>query len=190
MDDKIKIRPILEELKGYLSVAPSPENKSRIFDAELWNQYNSAVDELNSLNDSHDFYEKFRLRPQNENINGHYRTVIKTQDYLSKLSGLIKRIQAEYFSDESNGSAVATTIINANQTQFQKQEQGIIVDLAMFIATRKSDYIEGTPERDFLNKLGETIKSANNIIDIIKSVFIVGKEFGLTLASILKIFGI
>lgn len=190
MENKTKVRPILAELKGYLSVAPNPEKSSRIYDAQIWNQYNSTIDELNSLTENN--YDKFRLRPQSEEMNRSYSTIVKVQDYVGKLSGLINRIQAEYFSDEQISSGTPNTVINANQTQFQNQEQkqSMIVDIAMYIAEKKAEHKEGSPERDFLNKFGEAIKGTNGITDIIKNIISIGVSCGLTLASLGKIFGI
>lgn len=187
MENKTKIRPILAELKGYLSVAPSPEKQSRIYDAQIWNQYNSTINELNSLSENN--YDKFRLVPQGEEMNRSYSTIIKTQDYVGKLSGLINRIQAEYFSDEPSFHGGPTTVINANQTQTQKQEQNMIIDLAMFVAENKSNHPAGTPERDFLDKFGTAIKNSNGITDIIKNMIEIGTSCGLTLPAISKIFG-
>lgn len=123
-------------------------------------------------------------------MNRSYFTIIKTHDYVGKLSGLINRIRAEYFSDEHLIPGTPTTVINANQTQFQRQEQNMIIDLVMFVAENKSNHPIGTPERDFLNKFGEAIKGTNGITDIIKNMIEIGKSCGLTLLAISKIFGI
>ncbi len=190
MDNKSNVRPILEELRGYLSVAPDPGKSRDIYDAQIWNQYNSAIDELNTLTGVD--YNKFKLQPQSEEINRSYFTLIKTQDYVGKLSGLINRINAEYFSDERNVTNSPNTTINTYQTQVQSQEQQqtMVVDMAMIIAEKKAGYPEGTSERSFLNKLGEALKGTKNISDIVKNIVEIGISCGLSLATIAKIFGI
>lgn len=188
MENKEKVRPVLAELKGYQSAAPDPEKGSRLFDDHFWKQYNSTIDELNTITGSD--YNKFKLQPQAEDWNGRYITMAKTQDYVSKLSGLINRVSAEYFSDEKSSISGPSTVINTHQTQSQSQQQSMVVDIAMFIAEKKSDYAKGTKERVFLEKAGEAIKETKNVTDIISTIISIATACGLSLPALAKIFGI
>jgi hypothetical protein len=190
MDEIIKkVRPLYSELRGYLAVAPDPDKKSRIFDANTWNQLNQTIDELNVA--TSEDYSKFKVQPFHEptSRDGASRTVIRTQDYCDKLSGLINRLQGKFFSEEQAPPTGSTTVINANQSQSQSQQQSIAVDLAMLVAERRGEYKTGTPERNFLDKLGETLKTAKGIKEIIQNILSIASATGVGIEVIKKVLG-
>lgn len=185
---KEQVLPIYNELQGYLSQAP--EKPGIIFEEEIWNQLNETVDELNVVTEKN--YNKFKAEVKTTNWNGQMRQTVDVQSFRIKLSGLISRLYGEYFSENQPPfSGAPSTIIHANQTQVQKQEQqqSVVVDLAMLVAERKSEYKPNSSERSFLDKLGETLKTVNNVKDIIFEIAKIAAATGVSLEFIKKIFG-
>ncbi len=183
-----KIRPLYSELRGYLSVAPEDHF---IFDemaVNLSTQLNSTIDELNVASNKN--YDKFKIQTRNEEWNRLSRTLIESLEYRNKLSGLISKLQGEFFSDEQTTPPGPSTVINAHQTQSQTQQQSVVVDIAMVIAEKRSQYAEGTPERTFLDKFGEALKSARGIQDILGSIFSLAISTRVGLEFLKKVFGL
>ena len=105
-----KIRPLYSELRGYLSVAPEDHF---IFDemaVNLSTQLNSTIDELNVASNKN--YDKFKIQTRNEEWNRLSRTLIESLEYRNKLSGLISKLQGEFFSDEQTTPPGPSTVIN------------------------------------------------------------------------------
>lgn len=184
---KDKIRPIYFELKGYLSQAPTTGS---IFDAAIWNQHNQTIDELEKVTGK--TYGKYKVEYKNISWNGAPRQVMESQQYRTKLAGIISRLHGEYFADESSPlEEMPNTVITTNQTQYQNQEQqqSVIVDMAMLIAEKKQDYEEGTPERNFLDQLGEALKKANSVKEIIGYIVNLASATGVGITFLKQIFG-
>lgn len=183
-----KIRPLYSELRGYLSVAPEDHYVFDDMAINLSRQFNGTIDELNVA--SGQSYDKFKVQTKNIEWNRSMQTVIESLDYRNKLSGLINKLQGEFFSDEQIASTHPSTVINAHQTQSQTQQQSIVVDIAMLVAEKRSQYADGTPERTFLDRLGEALKSARGVQDILNSIFSLATSTGVGLEFLKKIFGL
>jgi len=74
---KEKVRPIYEELQGYLSQAPTIKDVSYLRDAPLWQQFNRCFDELTSLTKND--LSRFKLNPSADDdsqyfLNTEYRS--------------------------------------------------------------------------------------------------------------------
>ncbi|OHA04241.1 MAG: hypothetical protein A3J58_01075 [Candidatus Sungbacteria bacterium RIFCSPHIGHO2_02_FULL_52_23] len=187
--DKVKnqIRPIYGELRGYLSVAPERENIYNETATNLSRQVNSTIDELNLVSDKN--YDKFKVHTNHQQLNGSYRTVLQSLDYRTKLSGLISKLQGEFFSDEQTLPTGPSTVIHTTQNQSQNQQQSVVVDLAMLVAEKRVAYPSGTPERNFLDKLGEALKASKGIQEILQSIFSIATSTGIGFEALKKIFG-
>ncbi len=190
MDELLKIRPIYKELRGYLEVAPNPEKKSRIFDLNSGEQLNRTIDELNGATNKN--YDKFKVHSFQEQgpTRSMYRNVIRTQDYVDKLSGLINRLQGEYPLEDQITKVAPTTVFNANQIQSQSQQQSIAVDFAILVGKRQGEFEVGTPERNFLDKLGDALKTAQGIKEIIQSILSIAGTFNISLEVVKRALGL
>jgi len=183
-----KVLPIYNELQGYLSQAPKKDSGS-IYEESIWKQFNQTIEELNSVTDSN--YDKFKVEVKISNLYNSQRQYIDLDSYRTKLAGLISRLYGEYFSEEQMPFSVTpNTIINTSQTQVQsqQQQQSMIVDIAMMIAEKKNSYEPQTPERDFLDKFGETLKTAKDIKEIITTLIHIATTTGVGLAFLKQIF--
>lgn len=182
---KEKIRPIYSELKGYLSVAPNIET---VFDSaavDLSKQFNDSIDELNTVTDKD--YNRFKITLRSIDWNQSYRNTIESLDYKTKISGLIYRLQGEYFSEEQSAQNQPSTIINASQSQFQNQSISLALDLQEKIINEISKYTEGTKERNFLEKLKLNLSTIKTAMDLLVIVLKIGGEFGLDTHTIHKL---
>lgn len=185
-DIQKKIRPIYSELRGYLSAAPS---ENTIFDksaTDLTSQLNGTIDELNTV--SLQNYDKFKVQPFSEDWNGHYRVVVKSLEYRNKLTGLIHRVQGEFFSEEQTVSTQPNTVIN--QTQSQSQSLAIVLELQEKIINEISKHEEGTKERSFLEKIKSVLPNVKTVTDILSSALKIGADLGLDPYTIHKLLGL
>jgi len=123
MASKEDIRPTYAELQGYLSQAPSEEKSGPIRDANLWNQVNETIDELNRI--SGEDYDRFKITPQRYE---HNRIPYLDKDtYRSKLGGLISRLHGIYFSDEvAPFSGIPSTVIIKSQKSKDKSQKLVV----------------------------------------------------------------
>ncbi len=106
------IRPIYTELQGYLSQAPNKDKVSTIYDANLWEHVNHAIDELGIA--SEEDYGHFKMIAQRS---GQRRIPsLNVDTYRTKLGGLISRLHGKYFSDEPGPfRGMPSTVISQSQ---------------------------------------------------------------------------
>ncbi len=124
MASKEDIKPIYAEFRGYLSEAPSGGKIDSIYDADLWEQVNQAIDELNRI--SGEDYNRFKITPQRTQHG--IRLSVEKDTYRGKLGGLISRLHGEYFSNELSplGGEPSTVI-----SQTQQQSQSFQIELLL-----------------------------------------------------------
>jgi hypothetical protein len=138
MTKKEDIRPIYQELQGYLSQAPGGDKIRLIYDDNLWKQVNQAIDELNSI--SGEDYNRFKMRTK-QIRQGREGTcnVVDVGTYRSKLGGLISRLHGKYFSDDvAPFSVMPSTVI----TQTQQQSQSIQVQMLLEFRDKITEKID------------------------------------------------
>ena len=91
-----EVKPIYFELQGYLSQAPEREH-GVIFEKEVWQQYNQAIEELEAVTNKK--FGRYKMHPGGSYQRGPGITV---QAYRTILGGLISRLHGEYFTDEAS----------------------------------------------------------------------------------------
>lgn len=181
-----RIRTIYAELKGILGQAP-PLAENVVYDKPaIWDHYNALVEKLSNETQNTD-YQRFKITPVP--WGGLGERAIYVEEYRSKLGGLIASLHSEYFHTESEPfSGTPSTVIQQNQSQSQQQTQTFVVDLAFRIAEAKSEHVEGTPERDFLDGLGEAIRSAKDFSDIMRTALDLASKTGVALSFVKSLF--
>ncbi len=193
---KEQVRLLYAELQGYLAQVPeSTATDVWSRDKRMWEQFNFIVSELEKITSVD--YSRFKINPDRRaegiSTNPHYYEAIRFSTYRAALGGLIARLHIEFFKDEEEPpfKTMPNTIINTTQNQYQSQEQqqSMVVDIAMIIAEKKAEYLEGTPERNFLDQLGNAIKKTKDVTDIVKTIMSVATACGITLPVLAKIFG-
>lgn len=180
---KEEIKIVYEELQGYLSQIPLHEIQSCIIDSASWDQINQSIDELNQLSGKN--YDRFKILP----TEGTSESFVRTITFRQKIGGLISRLHAEFFSDESKPfSGGPSTIISQNQNVQQEVKIEIINEIKDKIIEKIGKYSEGSKERTFLEKLKDNIKGVSNINGLILLVLKLANSVGLTVDKIRQIF--
>lgn len=186
---KDKIRPIYSELQGYLSQAPeATSGRERIYDdTSLVNQLNSSIQELEQLTQKD--YSRYKERIQITVWNRGTRQFFDLLSYRSKLGGLISRLYGEYFSDESAPfSGMPSTIINQHQSQSQTTHVQILLDFQSKIDKKIKAYKDDSKEKTFLEKVRGALSKVGNVTELFTLILRTGRDIGLTIDDILKIF--
>ena len=185
-NDREEIRPIYSELQGYLSQAPkSKTSGALIYGSTLWEQYNSAVIDLNNISGHN--YDRFKVTPHFE-INDFPRVEIDA--YRAKLGGLISRLHSEYFSDEAPPfSGMPSTVISQVQQQSQSVYVQMLLEVNSKIEQKLPEFPEGTKERKFLQKVKDSLSSIKDTVGLIALLVNTAKECGLSIDVLKSIFG-
>jgi len=181
---KEKIRPIYEELQGYLSQTPllkDPHDSSD--DSSLWEQYNQVIEELNNISDKN--YDRFRITPFS---GGDGYTFIRLLVYRNKLGGLISRLHGEYFSDEPTPfSGMPSTVITQTQQQSQSFQIQMLLEIQSKIDEKILKFDKDSKERGFLEKIKSSLASVKNVTELILLLLKTGNDIGLTVEQIFNI---
>jgi len=182
---KKKIRPMYEELKGYLSQIPLPKDSdSFISNSVIFDQFNKTIDELNTCSGKN--YDKFRIFPCYEEAN--YRT-FSLIDYRQKLGGLILRLHAEYFPDEPKPfGGSPSMVINQNQQQNQNVNLQMLLKVQGLIDKKLLREKEHSTKRKFLQKIKKSLPDVKDVIELIRLILPAANDIGLKITEIAEIF--
>lgn len=188
---KNKIRPIYRELQAYLAQAPAlTSNSGTTRDRTLWTNFNGLIDELNTVTGEN--WDRFKISDikhgQVTQRSTPYQYIL-VSEYRSKVNGLIERLYGMYFSDEpAPFGATPGTIINQNQSQNQVTHVQILLEFQSKLDEKLREYGDGTKEKTFLEKVKSTLSGIGNVADLVSLILRTGKDIGLTLEQISKIF--
>jgi len=180
---KEKIRPVYQELQGYLSQTPIPQAPyESIGDESIWNQLNQSIDELNEVTGKD--YSKFKVYASK----GMTGESINIAAYRSKLGGLIDRLHAEYFVDEPKPfSSTPTTIISQGQFQEQSTQVFMLLEVQEKILKRLSDENTTLEEKNFLKKLKENLGSVRSVVELIGLILSTARAMNINLDSLINL---
>ena len=183
--DKNTIRPIYQELQGYLSQTPTPENPHICMsEKRIWELYNGSIDSLNDATD--DDFDRFKVVPEGDRE----QQILNITVFRQTLGGLINYLHAKYFSDEpAPFSGSPTTLISQSQQQDQSQSVYIqfLLDIQSSIDKNIDQYDEGTKEKSFLEDLKRKLSTVNNITQIFSLILQIAQQYGLNPEEILKL---
>ena len=193
MADKQAVRPIYSELQGYLEHAPN-ENKHRtIFCEEIWNHYNTSIEELMSVTNQD--YNKYRLEELEFTVPNHLGALVRRsgmpQDlYRQKLSGIIARLHGEYFHDEpAPFESMPSTVIHQNQNQNQSVHIEFLLEMNNLINDKMNKAPEGTPEKKFLKKIRGGLSKVKNVGELLTLIMATGQSLNMSIEQLLSLFG-
>ena len=184
MTNKEEVRPIYAELQGYLFQAPKTNKINGIYDSNLWEHANQAIEELSKVSGKD--YSRFKMTPKRRQSG---RLCIDTDTYRAKIGGLISRLHAEYFSDEPDPfSETPSTVMS----QIQQHSQSFQVELLLQVQSKIDEQLHklepGDKKRSFLEKVKGALKSVRNTAELIALILATGQEFGLTLEELKELF--
>jgi len=181
--DKSLLKPLYQELQGYLSQTPLPKDLADFTsEKSVWEQYNQTVDILSDT--TNEDFARFKVTPEGDEYPS-----LNITGYRQKVGGFISFLHAKYFSDEQAPfSGGPKTVITQQQQQDQSQNVylQILLDLQSKIDKNLDKYEEGTKEKGFLKTLKEQLSTATNAFNLISLILKLANEFGLNPADILK----
>jgi len=163
MASKEEIRLVYSELQGYLAQAPDKAEGSTVDEQHFWDQYNSAVEELNSVTGKD--YNRFKIEPTIEQYDDFHTSYVKVTVYRQKLGGLIARLHGEYFSDEPAPFVqMPSTVISQNQSQSLQVQ---LLEVGYLIQEKLGKAKDGSKQKTFLEKVKASLSSVSNITQLI-----------------------
>ena len=185
MEKKEKIGQIYSELQGYFSQATKAKTSANAFyDAQIWHQYNEAIDELNNIGGNN--YGRFRIYHERSELFGDF---IRSITYRSKLAGLILRLHSEFFSDEpAPFIGKPTTDIRQRQQQSRFFQRQMILEIQSKIDEKIPEFNEGSKEKEFLEKAKASLASIKSVTQLVSLLLKTGQELDLTIEQMSKLF--
>ena len=81
-----------------------------------------------------------------------------------------------------------STIINQHKSKNQTTHVQILLDLQSKIDEKIKNYTEGSKEKTFLDKVKSVLSRVGSVTDLFTLILKTGKEIGLTLDDIFKMF--
>lgn len=185
---KKDIRPIYQELQGYLSQDPpiSEAHQDVTYDRTLWDQANTAIDLLAEITGS-DAYERFKIVPAGTGRHSH----VMMATFRTKLGGLVDRLHAEFFDDEDRPfGGSPTQIITQQQTQDQTTDVRVIMVLEIQerIVERLQDPDTPSEEKEFLERLKPGLATVRTAVELVQLILNTAKLVGIDLATLMHIF--
>lgn len=182
-----KIRPVYQELQGYLSQTLWPKGSydNMEFDP-ICPQINSVIDELNSLTDLS--YDKFKIdfMPGEWNSKCVLITTVRI-----KLGGLIDKLHGEYFHDENRPfSGTPQTVISQSQIQSQNINIALLLDINTRVTTKLQDADLKPEEKTFLETIRDSLVGMNSAIDVISTIINTASKLGITVSVVKMLLGL
>jgi len=180
---KNKVRPIYEELQGYLSQTPLPDKQPYLNNARIGDNLNSTIDELNQITKRN--YDKFKIHIRREtNFTGS-----NTGEYRMCLNGLINKLHAEFFGGEVPPfSGSPSMVVKQSQQQTQSVQIKMIMDFQTIIDQKLyggSDLKE--KENTFLQKLKDKLPAISSMAELLSAALSIAKDLGLSIDSVLTL---
>ena len=180
-----ELKAIYSELRGYLAQAPGIKDEYDIYEESVWIQYNEAVNLLNKISGKD--YSRFCIKPEQSPMSTSLS--INVVAYRNKLGGLISRLHGEYFTEEPNPlDGVPSTVIAQNQQQGQSVHIQMLFEMQDIIDKKIPNYPEGSEERNFLQKLKDSLRYISSVKEIFQTIFKMAKASGLDPDALYKIF--
>lgn len=185
MAQKEDIRPIYNELQGYLSQAPKKDRGYYLYDVNLWEQVNQAIHELEKA--SGEDYSRFRMTPRLDEQG--IRRMLDKDTYRTKLSGLVRRLYGQYFPDErAPFSGMPSTVISQTQQQSQSFQMQMVLEIQSKIDEKLLKSEPDGKTKSFLEKVKGALASVRNTAELIALILTTGQEFGLTFEELKELF--
>lgn len=178
MAQKEKIGQIYSELQGYLSQSTKAKTSANAFyDAQIWHQYNEAIDELNNICVNN--YDRFRIYHERSELFGDF---VRSITYRSKLAGLILRLHSEFFSDEP------APFIGKPTTDIRFFQMQMRLEIQSKIDEKIPEFNEGSKEKEFLEKVKASLASIKSVTQLVSLLLKTGQELDLTIEQMSKLF--
>lgn len=178
---KEKVRPIYEELKGYLAQCPPAEKAYYLYNSYYWTQIDGVIQQLNEITGKN--FDKFKITliPSTMRDEAH----IENSEYRSKVNGLIMNLKGTYFNEDNPFGG--SPMVSVNQTQ--TTQITMLMDFQSLIDKRLYGENLKPEEKTFLEKVKAVLPTVKSATEITGLVIKMAKDSGLDIHSVAKIFG-
>lgn len=190
MAKKDDVRPIYQELKGYLSQAPPGDDPHAVsYDPGLWDPANAAIDELTALTGDNT-YGRMKIVPEATTTMKSGK-MVWIAAYRSKLGGVITRLHGDYFPDEPEPfSSSPDQVMTQIQSQDQSTDVRVIITLEIQekIIERLRDETLSDVERGFLETVKDSIRGVKSVTELVSLILSTAQSMGVELENLSELF--
>jgi len=188
MSNRDQIKPIYQELQGYLQSIPTISDPfANTNDHGMWKRYNQSIEELNKIvvSDGKD-YSKFLIEPI---VNANGGSFIRLLNLKNSIGGLVDRIHGDYFTDESRPFTNSPSTV-ISQTQTQSVDITYVLNLQeQIIGNLQNPNLE-PKEKQFLEKVKSVLGTTKNTLELFAVILKIANDFGLGPEKIKTLLGL
>lgn len=180
IDIQRNLMPVYGELRGFLKQS----NAIQEHEIGIVEQFNSAVDELQSV--TGEDYARFKVQIRTAHRTMPNRRYFHQNEYRTNVSGLVGRLHAKYFQDETDplGTAPSTVISQQQHTQIQ-------VQIAVEVTSAIEQALAKNPsekEKSFLQAIKERLSTVKSAAGLIAMIATEAKAHGIGVDDLVKLF--
>lgn len=142
-------------------------------------QHQQTLDELESLTEND--YDSFM--PHTREVDDEHHIACRAQDLRVQVSGLMGELrplfaaeQRPHYAKESEGYVLS---VNQYVSQEVNVTQNLVVDIALKLESLEGNYAENTPEKNFIVKLKDGLKSVKDVASLIGLLVTTAQSVGL-----------
>lgn len=142
-------------------------------------QHQQTLDELESLAEND--YDSFM--PHTREVDDEHHIACRAQDLRVQVSGLMGELrplfaaeQRPHYAKESEGYVLS---VNQYVSQEVNVTQNLVVDIALKLESLEGNYAENTPEKNFIVKLKDGLKSVKDVASLIGLLVTTAQSVGL-----------
>lgn len=142
-------------------------------------QYQETLTELGTLTTNN--YDSFM--PHTREADDAHNICCRAQDLRLQVSGLMGELrplfaaeQRPHYTKESEAYVLS---VNQSVSQDVNVTQNLIVDIALKLESLESSYADGTPEKNFILKLKDGLKSVRDVASLIGLLIATAQSVGL-----------
>lgn len=106
----------------------------------------------------------------------------------SILDAIIEQMENEEPIVSPPASGVPSIPVNLSQTQTQNQSQQMVLEIQDYINTKMKEYKDGSDEKNFLEKIKNSLGGVLSVAQLIGLIIRTGHELGFTIDKIAGIF--
>lgn len=179
MKNKKEIAGVYEELRGVLAAI---KNDTSWFDDDGFSRHaNLIIARVASLCPEINDIVSYNIQTEYSAQRG---PIVKSIPAKAKLNSLIGRLKGQY--------DLEAAVTNTGHTFIQNQQMNIelMLDVRGQIEKHLQDYNDEQPEKKFLEQVKAKVSTAKSAMDVLRLIISTAKELGVSLAFLMKIFGI
>jgi hypothetical protein len=188
MAAKETIRPIYEELQGYLQQGATAD----AYNHGLWQSYHRTIALLSEL--SGEDFSRFRVTVIPHSTYQHVPLAehIDPTEYRAKLAGLVRYLHGKYFPNEAYPVGLGPLIV-VRQTQHPSAPQQMMMEITAQLARCETLFEQGGRERGFIDKVRglppSTLSGIASVSQLLLLLLGTAEESGLNLDDLQRILG-